>query len=295
MIPSHSGLILLNKPTGVTSFKVLNELKKKLDSGKVGHTGTLDKFAEGLMLVLTGKMTKLAPFFSNMDKEYIATFKFGEETETLDPEGKIIAIAEIPDIGIIEKNITLFNGNIMQRPPDFSAIHINGKRAYKLAAAGEKPEIPKRPVFIYDYKIQNWKPPFLTVKVKCSKGTYIRSLARDLGLACNSRAYVSTLLRTEVGSWFIKDSVKPENFDPENNIISGKNLFNIINSINIFNSSKTQTDLILKGFPISGWLEKSDIVSEGFTAVFDPEDNFLALIEYLNKSYKYKFVQDRTI
>ncbi len=154
MIYSHSGLILLNKPSGITSFRVLNIIKKKLNSGKVGHTGTLDKFAEGLMLVLTGKMTKLAPFFSNMDKEYLGVYKFGEETSTLDPEGEITATAAVPGIGIIEKNLDNFIGNILQRPPEFSAIHINGKRAYKIAVSGQKPVIPERPVTIYDYRIK---------------------------------------------------------------------------------------------------------------------------------------------
>ncbi|MCK5672037.1 MAG: tRNA pseudouridine(55) synthase TruB [Spirochaetales bacterium] len=295
MIQSHSGLILLNKSTGITSFKVLYGLKKMLNSGKVGHTGTLDKFAEGLMLVLTGKMTKLAPFFTNMDKEYIATYKFGEETETLDPEGKVIAVSDIPNISTIENNISNFTGNILQRPPDFSAIHINGQRAYKLAAAGKKPDIPKRSVLIHNYKIENWTPPYLSVKVKCSKGTYIRSLARDLGLACNSRAHVSSLLRTEVGKWHIKDSVLAENFNPETNIISGKDLFNMIDSINVFNVKKIQADMILKGIAITSWLKEDNILPDGFSAFFDENDDFLALIEKVDGVYKYKFVQDRII
>lgn len=295
MISAHSGLVLLNKPPGITSFRVLNGLKRKLDSGKVGHTGTLDKFAEGLMLVLTGKMTKLAPFFSNMDKEYLATYKFGEETETLDPEGKIIAVSDIPNIKSIEMSLSAFIGNIMQQPPDFSAIHINGQRAYKLAVAGIKPDIPKRPVTIYEYEIQNWKPPFLSVKVKCSKGTYIRSLARDLGIACGSRAYVSALSRTEVGDWKIEDSVLPDNFDPYKNIISGKNLFKKIDSINIFIASDIQANMILKGFPIKRWMDKSESLISGFSAVFDNQDNFLALIENIDGIINYKFVQERTI
>ena len=295
MISSHSGLILLNKPTGITSFRVLNGLKKKLVSGKVGHTGTLDKFAEGLMLVLTGKMTKLAPFFSNMDKEYLATYKFGEQTETLDPEGKVVETANIPDIDTIERNLSEFIGEIMQRPPDFSAIHINGQRAYKLAINGKKPDIPKRPVIIHEYTIQNWDPPFLSVKVKCSKGTYIRSLARDLGIACNSRAYVSALKRTEVGKWHIKDSILPDNFDPDKNIVSGKELFKMINSIDLFYANETQATLILNGFPIIKWIEKTDSFSIGYTAIFDIKENFLALIENINSNYEYKFVQDRTI
>ncbi len=294
MISSHSGLVLLNKPQGITSFRVLNSLKKQLNSGKVGHTGTLDKFAEGLMLVLTGKMTKLAPYFTNMDKEYMATFKFGEETTTLDPEGEIIAKADIPTIEIIQENIHLFFGEIMQRPPDFSAIHINGKRAYKLAAAGEKPEIPKRPVTIYNYDIESWNPPFLSVKVKCSKGTYIRSLARDLGSACNSRAYVSALKRTEVGDWKIADSVIPDLFNPDIHIVTGKNLFNLLGSINILTVDSIQSEKILKGYPINIWIDKLIKPPQGYSAVFDGNDIFLALIENNNGKYSYKFVQDRS-
>ena len=295
MIKSHSGLVLLNKPSGITSFRVLNGLKKKLGSGKVGHTGTLDKFAEGLMLVLTGKMTKLAPFFSNMDKEYVATFKFGEETETLDPEGKITGIADIPGIETIKKNIPAFIGKIMQQPPDYSAIHINGQRAYKLAINGKKPELPKRPVIIYNYTIENWDPPFLSVKIKCSKGTYIRSLARDLGIACNSRAYVSNLKRTEVGNWYLKDSVLADIFNPDIDIISGKELFHLIDAISLIDVNDKQAEMILKGFSITSCIDKVNSLPEGYSAIFDTRENFLALIEKTDNNYKYKFVQDRTI
>jgi len=113
LISTHSGLVLLNKPKGITSFRVLGSLKKSINSKKVGHTGTLDKFAEGLMLVLTGKMTKLAPFFTNMDKEYRAVYKFGEETDTLDPEGKTIFTSALPSLEEITNQIKNFKGNIM--------------------------------------------------------------------------------------------------------------------------------------------------------------------------------------
>ncbi len=292
MISSHSGLILLNKPPDITSFRVLNIIKKKINSEKVGHTGTLDKFAEGLMLVLTGKMTKLAPIFTDMDKEYLATYKFGEETDTLDPEGKITATESVPDIGIIENNIDNFMGNIMQRPPDFSAIHINGKRAYKIAVSGQKPVIPERPVTIYDYRIKEWNPPYLTVKVKCSKGTYIRSLARDLGKVCGSRAYVTSLKRSEVGSWGIKDSVSPDNFDPDQNIISGLQLFNLIPEIGIVSVNDTQAKKILNGTGISLWMNRDLEFNEGLTALFNSRENFLALIEKNENTMKYRFVED---
>jgi len=292
LISSHSGLVLLNKPRGITSFRVLGSLKKSINSKKVGHTGTLDKFAEGLMLVLTGKMTKLAPFFTNMDKEYRAVFKFGEETNTLDPEGTVIFSSAIPSFEEIKNQIKYFTGKIMQLPPDFSAIHVNGERAYKLAVKGEKPVLKERPVTIYDYKVENWVPPYLHVKVNCSKGTYIRSLARDLGRATSSRAYVSELQRTKVGDWNIENSVLPENIDPDKDIFSGKNLFKQISSINIYDVNSIQAEKILNGFPITRWMEKENSLLDGYTAVFR-NDKFLALLFKNDKNIMYKFVQDR--
>ena len=293
MISSHSGLIILNKPSGITSFRVLSTIKKRLNSGKVGHTGTLDKFAEGLMLVLTGKMTKLAPFFSNMDKEYIGIYKFGEETDTLDPEGNITATAIVPAINLIEKKINTFIGNIMQRPPDFSAIHINGRRAYKLAISGRKPDLAERAVSIYDYKILEWNPPYLTVKVKCSKGTYIRSLAKDLGTACGSRAYVSSLFRTKVGLWDVKKSVSPDSFNPEQDIISNLQLFNSIPEIEIAIITDIQAKKILNGMAVSLWIDRNFELAEGPTAFFDSKGNFLALVEKNINKIRYRFVKDR--
>jgi len=293
LISSHSGLVLLNKPKGITSFRVLGSLKKRINSGKVGHTGTLDKFAEGLMLVLTGKMTKLAPFFTNMDKEYKAVFKFGEETDTLDPEGKIIFSSTLPSLKDINSQINKFTGNIMQVPPNFSAIHINGERAYKLAVKGKKPVLQERPVSVYNYEIKKWEPPYLHVKVNCSKGTYIRSLARDLGRSVSSRAYVHELQRTKVGVWNVENSVLPENIDPDKDILSGKNLFKQINSINIYDVNNVQAGKILNGFPIIKWMEKGNILLNGYTAIFN-NNNFLALVLKKDDNLLYKFVQDRT-
>ena len=293
MISSHSGLVLLNKPRGITSFRVLSSLKKSINSKKVGHTGTLDKFAEGLMLVLTGKMTKLAPFFTNMDKEYRAVFKFGEETNTLDPEGKVIFSSPIPSFGEIESQIKFFTGEIMQIPPDFSAIHVNGERAYKLAVKGKKPLLKERPVTVYNYEVENWEPPYLHVKVNCSKGTYIRSLARDLGLATSSRAYVSELQRTKVGVWNIENSVLPDQLDLSKDILSGRNLFKHMGSINIYDVNSIQAEKILNGYPVNRWMEKENSLLNGDTAIFN-NNNFLALVFRNDENIIYKFVQDRT-
>jgi len=199
---SHqSGLILLNKNSGVTSFEALGEIKRALGTGKVGHTGTLDKFAQGLLIVLTGRALRLTPYFSHCDKQYRGRIRFGAETDTLDPEGNVIAEAELPSRERAEQAIKTFKGEIMQKPPVFSAIHINGQRASKLARSGDIPEMKERPVTIYDLKLVEWQPPFADIFVHCSSGTYIRSLARDIALAAGSRAHLSSLTRTQVAAF----------------------------------------------------------------------------------------------
>jgi len=182
-------------------------------TGKVGHTGTLDKFASGLMLVLVGRGVKLASLFSRCDKEYTATVKFGAETDTLDPEGTVIAEAPVPPRHDVEAVLASFRGDILQSPPAYSAIHINGRRAYELTREGKAPEMKKRPVTVYALEIVSWTPPEAIIQVRCSSGTYIRSLARDIALAAGSRAHLSGLVRVSVGGFLLEDSVEGESAD----------------------------------------------------------------------------------
>jgi len=196
-----SGLILFNKPPGITSFDALRDIKRALGTGKVGHTGTLDKFASGLLIVLAGKALRLSRWFTHCDKKYIGKIRFGEETDTLDPEGKIIAQAVPPSRESVENVLPQFTGGIMQAPPAFSAIHINGKRASDLSRGGKEIEMKEREVTIYKLELFSWEPPFAEVFVHCSSGTYIRSLARDIALAAGSRAHLCELKRTHVGGF----------------------------------------------------------------------------------------------
>jgi len=200
------GLLLLNKKSGVTSFDALREIKRALGTGKVGHTGTLDKFASGLLLVLTGRDLKLTRWFSHCDKQYTGRIHFGIETDTLDPEGKVIALAPPPSREKIEQALLMFSGAIMQSPPAYSAIHINGKRASELARSGLMPQMKKREVTIHKIELRNWEPPFADIFVHCSSGTYIRSLARDIALAAESRAHLCSLLRTRIADFKLEDA-----------------------------------------------------------------------------------------
>jgi len=196
-----SGLILFNKQSGITSFDALRDIKRTLGTGKVGHTGTLDKFAHGLLIVLVGKALRLSQWFTACDKKYKGRIYFGIETDTLDPEGAKIAEAALPSKNDIEKVLSQFTGSILQAPPAYSAIHVNGKRASDLARAGLQPEMKKRPVTIHKLELLSWEPPFADIFVHCSSGTYIRSLARDIALAAGSRAHLSELQRTHIGGF----------------------------------------------------------------------------------------------
>lgn len=208
-------ILLIDKPANMTSFGVVARIRRKLteDAGhkvKVGHTGTLDPFATGLMILLTGKGTKSAAEFSKLDKEYVANIRLGETSTTGDPEGEItvkVKDAEIAEAEI-KKTVGSFVGKIKQTPPAFSAIKINGQRAYKLARKGVDVEMPKRMVDIYDIEVLDYNWPLLTIRAHVSSGTYIRSLAQDIGEKLGVGAYVENLRRTKVGQHRIEDAKK---------------------------------------------------------------------------------------
>jgi len=185
----------------------------------VGHTGTLDPFAEGLLIVLVGReATKRQAEFLKLDKEYIATLHLGAETDTGDKTGKFKKHIRLKDdrLTSVYKNINLktiqqilkrFIGEIEQVPPDYSAIKIKGKKAYELARKGEKLDLQPRKIKIYHIKILDYAPPLLELKIKCSSGTYIRALARDIGRHLGCGAYVEKLVRTKIGKYSLKDAV----------------------------------------------------------------------------------------
>lgn len=206
------GTILIDKPSNMTSFGVVARVRRRLSEKagkkiKVGHTGTLDPFATGLMIIVVGKACKEAGKYSKLDKVYEATIRLGETSTTGDPEGEITAVDSrqyTPDE--IKKVLTQFVGQIEQTPPAFSAIKINGQRAYKLARKGEKVEMPKRTITVYELELADYTHPELRIRTHVSSGTYIRTLAEDIGKALGTRAYCSQLRRTRVGDYDIADA-----------------------------------------------------------------------------------------
>ena len=206
------GLVLLDKPEGITSFRCLARVKRVLGTRRVGHVGTLDPFASGLLGALTGRATRLAALLSGLDKRYLATVRFGCETDTLDPEGGVVGEAPIPELDTVRAVLPALTGRLRQRPPAYSAVHVAGRRAYELARRGDAPELPEREVTVAAVELVDWQPPDLTVMLTCSAGTYVRSWARDLGVAATSRAYVAHLRRLSIGPFSIRDAVGPDDF-----------------------------------------------------------------------------------
>jgi tRNA pseudouridine55 synthase len=211
-------MALLRKPAGLTSFQALAPIKRALGTGKVGHAGTLDRFACGLLVVLAGSYSRLASYVQRGEKLYRAVVAFGAETGTLDPEGEIVAEAPPPERSDLEAALDKFRGRIMQRPPAYSAVHVGGKRAYQIARSGVEPEIAERPVDIYSLELLSYKGNSALIELRCSSGTYVRSLARDIALACASRAHLDALERLSIGPYKVEEAVYPEDFDPDRDL-----------------------------------------------------------------------------
>lgn len=203
-------IILADKPAGISSFGVVARVRRQLSEQagrkiKVGHTGTLDPFATGLMILLSGTFTRRAGEFSKLDKVYEATIRLGATSSTGDPEGEITEqlVQDIPSEQQVRQTIKTFLGKITQTPPVFSAIKINGQRAYKLARAGQAVEMPSREVEIYSIELLSYEYPHIKIRAHVSSGTYIRTLAQDIGDLLGTGAYVTKLRRTKVGSYDI--------------------------------------------------------------------------------------------
>ncbi|RJQ53124.1 MAG: tRNA pseudouridine(55) synthase TruB [Nitrospiraceae bacterium] len=205
-------IIALNKPKDITSQDAVTKVKRILKVKKAGHTGTLDPMATGLLLVCINRATRLASYFSALDKEYKAVMKLGETTDTQDAYGKVISKTDRFEIdkGVLEEAIKSFKGRIRQMPPMFSALKHEGKPLYKLARKGIEVAREPREVIIHDIELLNIDLPLVTFRTRCSKGTYIRTLCDDMGKKLGVGAHLSCLERTAIGPFRIEESLAIE-------------------------------------------------------------------------------------
>lgn len=217
-------IILIDKPAGLSSFGVVARVRRRLsmEAGKkvkVGHTGTLDPFATGLLILLANKSTKLSNQFLKLDKWYEATICLGKTSTTGDPEGEIIEqnTEKVPTLEEVKAVVNQFVGQITQTVPAYSAVKINGQRAYQLARRGEAVSMPTRQIEIYAIEILSYNYPELVIRTHVSSGTYIRTLGEDIGKALGVGAYLTALRRTQVGDYQIEIAAKLSDFMGENN------------------------------------------------------------------------------
>lgn len=214
-------VFLIDKNIEWTSFDVVNKIRsqikyrKNIPKIKVGHAGTLDPLATGLLIVCTGKKTKEIEQYQAAEKEYITTIKLGETTPSFDLETNIDHSFPVDQIkeDDIKKILKKFKGKQEQMPPDFSAKKVNGKRAYNSARKGKSIELKPVNIEIFEIELLNFQLPFIELKILCSKGTYIRAIARDIGLALNNGAHLTALRRTKIGNFNVEDSITVDEFE----------------------------------------------------------------------------------
>lgn len=210
-----AGLINLHKPSGMTSREAVDRVKRWVRPAKTGHAGTLDPLASGVLVVAIGAATRLIEYVQAMPKSYVGTFLLGREsgTEDVESEVRILADAPTPSSAEVHAAAARLTGEIEQRPPAFSALKVQGRRAYDLARAGRPVALAARPVVIHRLDVVRYEYPELVLDVECGSGTYIRSLGRDLAVALGTAAVMSALVRTAIGSFRLEEACWPDDLD----------------------------------------------------------------------------------
>jgi len=247
-----NGILIINKPKGYTSHDIVNVLRKELNTKKIGHTGTLDPNATGVLPILIGQATKISKYLIEHDKTYIAELKLGEKSSTGDPEGEIVERKNIPNITEkqIENVLKSFIGRQEQIPPIYSSIKINGKKAYEYARKGETVEISPREIEIMNISLIKFEKDTITFEVKCSKGTYIRVLCEDIAKKLGTVGLMSNLIRTEVNNFNIENAYTLEDIKNKKDITltSIEDVFKTKPYINLDNR---KTELFLNGVQLT--------------------------------------------
>ena len=282
------GFLIVNKPKGITSFDVIRKLKPILKEKRIGHVGTLDPFASGVLIIALGRYTKLFFLFDDLYKEYVATGVFGESRDTDDVEGKVLEKSKNQNILSFNELETLiknnFLGNILQKPPIYSAKKIDGKRAYDLARENKEFQLKSVNVFIDNIELLEYDYPYFKIKTSVSKGTYIRAIVRDIGKLTNNLAYTKDLIRSSIGDYNIDKSVNLENINAHN-IISFFDMFKNFDKFVI--EGEKDIKQILSG---NTKLIENINIKNKYLALVDRDNNLLAIINNVNNSNRYSFI-----
>ena len=285
-----SGFAIVDKPVGVTSYKFITGLGNALGKQtKTGHAGTLDSFASGVLVCLFGRYTRLSDYFMGAGKGYIADVLFGEETDTLDPSGRVIATGPVPSREEIERVLPDFRGDILQAPPAYSAVHIQGERAYERALKGQEVRPEPRPVRVESLELLSYSGSTARINVACTKGTYIRSLARDIALALGSRGRLAALRRTFSGPYSVDSAIPADSICKDSlrrlTVSDAAGLGIAVHQIDGASSKAFRN-----GLPLFRLDAFSSLDSDKPVAVFDPDEAFLGIIARAGADWRYAFV-----
>lgn len=287
------GFINIYKEQGYTSFDVVAKLRGILKQKKIGHTGTLDPMAEGVLLVCLGNATKMCDLLTEKNKTYTCTMLLGKTSDTEDVTGKLTDVTDIyPDDQTVIEKVMSFVGDYMQIPPMYSAIKVNGKKLYELARAGQVIERQPRPVTIHSIQIRSTDLPRVTFDVSCSKGTYIRSLCRDIGEKLGCGAVMERLIRTEVKGFTIEESLTLDAVEKARDdgtlmqhVLTTDKLMPDIPELHI--SAKGEK-LLANGNKLSAdSFVENQIYRDTYVKVYDANDRFAALYEYSDEKRQY--------
>ncbi len=284
------GLILLDKPAGRTSFEALGPVKRALATGKVGHAGTLDRFATGLLIVLTGKLTRLIRVFSDLDKHYVARVHFGVETETLDPEGTVTARGAAPDADRLREILAEFVGDVEQVPPAYSAVHVDGRRAYQRVRDGEQVTLDARRVRVNSIEVSDYDPPEAVFDIRCGSGTYVRSLARDIAARLDTVAHVTELRRTAIGPFGVDEAVSPDEFLAARDVIGAAAFADRLESLQRVTIAEDLAGRVAHGAALSPADAGATTLDDGLVLLFTKAGQLAAVTEKTGDRMKYMFV-----
>ncbi|MCG8471910.1 MAG: tRNA pseudouridine(55) synthase TruB [Desulfobacterales bacterium] len=294
----NDGILLIDKPAGISSARVVSRIKRCFGFKKVGHTGTLDPFATGLMVITIGKATRLSRFFLDADKAYEARLTLGASTDTLDLTGEVVVregekrLAELEaGLGMSEvKSVCkAFTGELMQVPPVYSALKQDGVPLYKLARKGQAVEKPPRQVVVHENALNELLFPHIDITVICSKGTYIRSLARDMAEALGTVGHLTALRRTETTGFRVEEALTleaAENTDKESlPLIS---MADALSHLPAFTLSEAEVAQVAVGAPLA-WRSAGVDAGEAFCRVLGPDGSLVAMVESAKNGDDHKY------
>lgn len=269
------GLLNLNKPAGVTSRDIVNRVQQWVEGAKVGHAGTLDPLATGVLVIGIGNATRLIEYVQRLPKFYAATFLLGRRSNTDDMDGNVTEVVDArqPTRFEIEELLPCFIGEILQRPPDFSAVKVQGQRAYDRARRGQPLALAERPVHVHAIRVVHYEYPVLELAIECGSGVYVRSIGRDLAERLGTGAVMSQLVRTAIGSFRLDSALDPSRLDAATLASSLIPIESAVQALPVLQLTADETNRVRRG----QFIERPEVLS-GAVAALDTDGHLVAVL-----------------